>query len=97
VRRSVGLLCLPASDRIDLESRWDRYVAAFPGGAPPLPLERWRRDKLVGTPGEIVETVEAFAALGVEEMILSFGLFPFQVADASAVELFAGEVFLLTA
>jgi hypothetical protein len=33
----------------------------------------------------------------VEEIILSFGLLPFRLADASAVELFASAVFPLTA
>jgi alkanesulfonate monooxygenase SsuD/methylene tetrahydromethanopterin reductase-like flavin-dependent oxidoreductase (luciferase family) len=51
----------------------------------------------VGTPEAIAATVEEFAALGVEEVILSFGMLPFQVADASAVELFASEVFPLAA
>jgi alkanesulfonate monooxygenase SsuD/methylene tetrahydromethanopterin reductase-like flavin-dependent oxidoreductase (luciferase family) len=60
-------------------------------------FEEWRRDKLVGTPDEIAATVEDFATLGVEEIILTFGLLPFQFADASAVELFASEVFPLTA
>jgi alkanesulfonate monooxygenase SsuD/methylene tetrahydromethanopterin reductase-like flavin-dependent oxidoreductase (luciferase family) len=97
VRRSVGLYCLPGSDPIDLQARWDRYLAAFPGTAAPLRFEEWRRDKLVGTPDEIAATVEDFATLGVEEIILTFGLLPFQFADASAVELFASEVFPLTA
>jgi probable F420-dependent oxidoreductase len=97
VRRSVGLYCLPGSDPIDLQARWDRYLAAFPGTTPRLRLDEWRRDKLVGTPDEIAATVEDFATLGVEEIILSFGLLPFQLADASAVELFASEVFPPTA
>ncbi|MEA2499963.1 MAG: hypothetical protein QOD01_74 [Actinomycetota bacterium] len=104
VRRSVGLYCLPGSD---LQARWDRDLAAFPGTTSPLRFDDWRRDKLVGTPGEIAATVEDFATLGVEEIILTFGLIPFQLADASAVELpeaplkapddFATEVFPLTA
>jgi probable F420-dependent oxidoreductase len=97
VRRSVGLSCLPGTDPIDLQARWDRYLAAFPGSPPSLRLEAWRQDKLVGTPEAIAATVEEFAALGVEEVILSFGMLPFQVADASAVELFASEVFPLAA
>jgi hypothetical protein len=55
-------------------------------------LVSWRRDKLCGTPEAMAGTVAAFGALGVEEVILSFGLVPFQVADPSAPELFATEV-----
>ena len=97
VRRSVGLYALPGADGVDLAARWDRYLAAFPGSPPSLELDLWRRDKLCGTPLEIAATVEAFAELGVEEIILSFGLLPFQVADASAVEYFAEQVFPLSA
>jgi alkanesulfonate monooxygenase SsuD/methylene tetrahydromethanopterin reductase-like flavin-dependent oxidoreductase (luciferase family) len=96
VRRSVGLYCLPGSDPIDLQVRWDRYLAALPGTDVPLRFEDWRRDKLVGTPDEIAATVESFAALDVE-INLSFGLLPFQCTDASAAQLFASEVFPLTA
>ena len=96
IRRSVGLYALPGADRVDVAARWDRYLAAFPGSPPPLDLDVWRRDKLCGTPDEIAATVAGFAGLGVEEIILSFGLLPFQVADASAVEYFAEEVFPVT-
>lgn len=41
----------------------------------------------------MAETIEDFAALGVEEIILSFGIVPFQVADPSAPGLFATQMF----
>jgi len=81
---------------VDLAARWDRYLAAFPGSPPSLELDLWRRDKLCGTTEEIAATVGEFAELGVEEIILSFGLLPFQVADASAVNYFAEQVFPVT-
>jgi probable F420-dependent oxidoreductase len=90
VRRSVGLYALPGADDADVAARWDRYLEAFPAAR--FELARWRGDKLSGTPEEIADTVRAFAALGVEEIILGFGLLPFQIADASAVEFFAREV-----
>lgn len=96
VRRSVGLYALPGTDEGDVERRWERYVANSPPGIGaalgPLGLDAWRRDKLCGTPEAMTETLNAFAALGVEEVILSFGIVPFQVADPSAPELFAAEV-----
>jgi probable F420-dependent oxidoreductase len=94
VRRSVGLYTLPGTDEADVERRWGRYVAATPPGiAAGLTLDGWRRDKLCGPPEVLAETVGAFAALGVEEIILSFGIVPFQVADPSAPDLFATQMF----
>jgi probable F420-dependent oxidoreductase len=96
VRRSVGLYALPGTDERDVERRWERYLAGSPPGAAtalnPGGLDAWRRDKLCGTPEAMAHTLEAFAALGVEEVILGFGIVPFQVADPSAPDLFAAEV-----
>ena len=94
VRRSVGLYTLPGTDEADVRRRWERYLANTPAGVgASLSLEGWRRDKLCGSPEAMAETVEAFAALGVEEIILSFGIVPFQVADPSAPDLFAAQMF----
>jgi alkanesulfonate monooxygenase SsuD/methylene tetrahydromethanopterin reductase-like flavin-dependent oxidoreductase (luciferase family) len=95
LRRSVGLYALPGSDPTEVAGRWERYLSANPWLQPPPRLEDWRSDKLCGTPEEIAVRVGAFEAVGAEEVILSFGLLPFQVADASAVEFFAREVFPL--
>ncbi len=95
LRRSVGLYALPGNDPTEVTGRWERYLAANPWAQPPPRLEDWRSDKLCGTPEEIVARIRAFEAAGAEEVILCFGLLPFQVADASAVEFFAREVFPL--
>ena len=96
IRRSVGLYTLPGTDERDVERRWERYLAGSAAGAggvlSPGSLDVWRRDKLCGTPEAMAQTLEAFAALGVEEVILGFGIVPFQVADPSAPDLFAAEV-----
>lgn len=93
VHRSVGLLTLPGTDSNEIETRWDRYVQGSPPGiGSGLELDTWKADKLCGTPEEIAERVRDFEDLGVEEVILAFGLLPFQIADPSAVELFAREV-----
>jgi probable F420-dependent oxidoreductase len=94
IRRSVGLYTLPGTDESDVARRWERYVASTPPGiAGPLSLDGWRGDKLCGPPGALAETISGFAALGVEEIILSFGIVPFQVADPSAPDLFATQMF----
>lgn len=95
LRRTVGLYTLPGEDEADLASRWNRYLAANPWIEPGTGLHAWGDDKLCGTPETMTARIREFAAPGVEEVILGFGLVPFQVADASAVELFAREVFPL--
>ena len=89
VARSVGLYCLPGEDPASLERRWLTYGRASPSGTVPSDREAWQKGKLVGTPAEMTQTVKRFAALGVEEVILGFGVLPFQIADEEAVEYFA--------
>jgi probable F420-dependent oxidoreductase len=91
VRRSVGLYCLPGQDDSDLKKRWERYLSATQIQTE-VNLEEWRSDKLAGTVEEIRARLRAFEELGVEEVILGFGLVPFQIADPSAVEWFAKEI-----
>ena len=92
VRRSVGLYTVVGEDKRDVERAWASYLSNSPAGTAKHDLERWRTDKLVGDPDEIVERIEEFRELGVEEVILGFGILPFQIADAPSVELFAEEV-----
>lgn len=94
VRRSVGLYTLIAEDERDLVARFRALQGWTPGGALDGELlDDWARKRLVGTPEQILERVQAFAALGVEEMILSLASLPFAVADDSMLELFAEAVF----
>lgn len=87
IKKSVGLYALPGRDDSELVMRWERYLAACPAGiGNRLDLKTWRQDKLAGTPEQIAETIRAFEATGAEEVILGFGLLPFQICDASAVE-----------
>jgi probable F420-dependent oxidoreductase len=94
IARSVGLYTLIAGSDRGLEKRWQAYAEATPIHVRQT-LDEWRKDKLCGTPHEIAATAGEFAALGVEEVILGFGLVPFQIADPSSVEEFAGKVFPL--
>jgi len=93
VRRSVGLYALVGEDGRDLDARWRALQRWTPGGAlDGSALGSWGRDKLVGTPDRVVERLAAFAALGVEELIVSVGSLPFAVFDDDAVEVFARAV-----
>jgi alkanesulfonate monooxygenase SsuD/methylene tetrahydromethanopterin reductase-like flavin-dependent oxidoreductase (luciferase family) len=91
VKRSVGLYTVVGESQGDLEARWRRIQDWVPGGGL-SDLEGWRTDKLVGTPEEVVERMAAFAALGVEEMIISIGPLPFAIPDEEMVDLIAERV-----
>lgn len=90
---SVGLYTLPGETEKDLESRWQSYVSAtHPGVSEGVSFDQWRKDKLTGTPEQIAERVHAFDEIGVQEVILGFGLLPFQLADMEAVRFFMQDV-----
>jgi probable F420-dependent oxidoreductase len=91
IRRSVGLYCMPGAEERDLQDRWTRYREATPAKVPESFPGRVP-DKLYGEPDLLLERISKFEALGAEEVILGFGILPFQIADETAVELFAREV-----
>jgi probable F420-dependent oxidoreductase len=93
VKRSVGLYTVIGQDQRDLEARWRRVQAWVPGGGfEGADLASWGQDKLVGTPDQVLERMAAFAKLGVEELIVSFGPLPFAIPDEEMVELLAERV-----
>lgn len=90
IRRSVGLYTLVGEDEADLAARWKAWQAWTPGGAlDGVRLEDWRRDKLAGTPQQVLERLAAFAEHGVEETIVGAGPLPFVVADDRMLDLLA--------
>jgi probable F420-dependent oxidoreductase len=87
VRRSVGLYTVVGSDPADLRARWGALQRSAPGGAlDGVTLRDWGRDKLVGTPEEVLERMAAFADLGVEEMVVSIGPLPFALPDPEMID-----------
>lgn len=92
VRKSVGLYCLPGSNQDELAIRWQKYVQAGRGVFPGADFDDWRTDKLCGLSHEMLARLDEFRTLGVEEVILSFGILPFSIADPDAVEWFARDV-----
>lgn len=93
LRLSVGLYGLVGEDEASARTAFERGRAAMPGGAlDDETYETWRIDTLSGTPEQVRERVDEFAALGVEELILAPWVLPFAVVEPSQVELFADQV-----
>jgi alkanesulfonate monooxygenase SsuD/methylene tetrahydromethanopterin reductase-like flavin-dependent oxidoreductase (luciferase family) len=93
LRLSVGLYGLVGEDEASARAAFERGRAAMPGGAlDDETYETWRTDTLSGTPEQVRERVDAFGALGVEELILAPWVLPFAVVEPSQVELFAERV-----
>ena len=92
-RRTVGLYGIVGATEEEARARFQRARASFPGDAMrDETWDSWREDTLSGSPEQVIERVEAFAALGVEELILSPWALPFAVIEPEIVEIFADRV-----
>lgn len=90
VRRSLGLYTLLGTDRADLEKRYRALQEWAPGGMlDATTLDGFASDGLVGTPDECAATLEQFAALGVEHVVVSVGALPFAIHDSDQIDLIA--------
>ncbi|MFM7717872.1 MAG: LLM class flavin-dependent oxidoreductase [Actinomycetota bacterium] len=89
-RLSIGLYAVIGEDERDLERRWAAMAGWLPGAADDLPA--WREDALVGTVDDAVERLRAFAALGVEEVVIAPATVPFSVPQPDLVDLVAREL-----
>ena len=85
VGRSLGLYTLVAESEGEVESRFRSLSVAGT-------VREWGEDKLVGTPEQVLERLEAFAALGVQELIVSAGALPFAIQDEDTLEVLAKRV-----
>lgn len=92
LRLSVGLYCVIGEDVADLRRQFEEMRKRHPGVLAGETLESYSRDTLTGTPEHIRERVEEFAALGVEEIVISPATLPFALPDPSLVDLFAERV-----
>ena len=97
LRRSVGAYVLAGSDDADLRRRYERLVARTPAGVVQpsgaetgVSWDEYRRSRVTGTSPEVVDRLGSLERFGVEEVIVSLGALPFQVADEEDVE-FVGE------
>jgi probable F420-dependent oxidoreductase len=89
-RLSVGLYGIAGRDEDDARQTFERARSAFPGDAMrDETWESWSADTLSGSPEQVRERAEAFAAMGVDELIVSPWVLPFAVIDPAQVALFA--------
>ncbi|MFZ4584686.1 MAG: TIGR03619 family F420-dependent LLM class oxidoreductase [Acidimicrobiia bacterium] len=90
VQRSVGLYTLIGTDQTDIEERFARFCRRAPSGVMDgVDFDEWRQGRLVGTVDEVAEQVDAWAALGVEELVCCLGSVPFSVWGVEELELVA--------
>lgn len=93
LRLSVGLYGLLGEDEGSARAAFERGKAAMPGHALDAEsYETWCADTLSGTPEQVRDRVRAFAALGVEELILAPWVLPFALHEPDQIELFAAQV-----
>lgn len=93
LRLSIGLYTLLGENPHDLVARFRAMQRWMPGGALDGELlDAFMVDTLTGTPEQVLERLAAFAALGVEEVVVSPAALPFAVPDPTILELFAETV-----
>jgi probable F420-dependent oxidoreductase len=93
LRRSVGAYVLVGRDEADARARFERLVERTPWGVlrsitgkTAVSWEQFRHDHFAGTAGEVTDRLGVLKELGIEEVIVSVGTLPFQVADEDDVE-----------
>lgn len=99
LRRSVGVYLLAGSGDSDTKRRFERLKDRTPSGVlrpdsgrAAVSWDDFRRDRVAGTVNEVIDRLAELADLGVEEVIVSLGALPFQVADLEDVELVGAEI-----
>jgi probable F420-dependent oxidoreductase len=89
-RLSLGLFTIVGEDDADLTRRFRAIAEALPAGvADAIGLDTLRAECLAGTPEQVLERAAAFAALGVDELIVCPAPVWFATPDASMVDLIA--------
>ncbi|MGH2787550.1 MAG: LLM class flavin-dependent oxidoreductase [Actinomycetota bacterium] len=99
LRRSVGAYLLAGHDDADLTRRFERLVERTPDGVllveatgRALSFDEFRHRGIVGTPDYVVDRLGRLEEMGAEEVVVSLGALPFQVADLEDIELVGTEI-----
>ena len=99
LRRSVGCYVLAGRDESDARRRFERLASRTPAGVlrggsrtRGVSWDEFRQDHVAGSAGEVIDRLGQLKDLGVEEVIVSLGALPFQVADEQDVELVGSEI-----
>jgi probable F420-dependent oxidoreductase len=99
LRRSVGAYLLAGRDDADLTRRFERLVERTPDGVllveetgRALSFDEFRHRGIVGTPDYVVDRLGRLEEMGAEEVVVSLGALPFQVADLEDIELVGTEI-----
>ncbi len=87
---SVGLYGTVGRTEDDARAAFERARAGFPGDAMrDETWNSWRADTLSGSIEQVRERADAFAALGVTDLVVSPWALPFTIAEPEQVDLFA--------
>jgi probable F420-dependent oxidoreductase len=87
---SLGLYGIVGRTEPEARATFERARAGFPGDAMRAETwETWRADTLSGSIEQVRERADAFAGLGVGDLIVSPWTLPFTVAEPEQVDLFA--------
>jgi probable F420-dependent oxidoreductase len=90
---SLGLLTLVGESEADVRHRFERLRGVAPPGVlDRVPLEEWRRGRLVGTVEQVREQVAGWADAGVDELIVGAGPLPFTVVHPDDLDAIAHAV-----
>lgn len=83
LRRSVGAFVLVGRDEADLRGRLERLLEVTPEGVldTAVSLEELRARAIVGTPERVIDELGRLAEAGVEEVVMTLGVLPFQLAS----------------
>ena len=99
LRRSVGAYLTVGRDeaaarrRFELtERRSPRGVMTVGTAGAGISWDEFRRDRIAGSVAEAVDRLGALAELGVEEVVVTLGVLPFQLVDDEEIELVGAEV-----
>ncbi len=99
LRRSAGAYVLAGSDEKDAKRRYERLVERTPPGilrpgseGTGVSWDEFRKERVAGTVPEVIDRLASLAEVGVEEVIVTLGVLPFQLSDEEDIDLVGQEI-----